>query len=676
MYLCKMKKLFYFGIFLLFIFGCKHELERPSWNTEVLIPIASSNLNISNIIPDSTTEINENGLISLIFQQKFIDINLDTLIQIDATIDEQTNTLANTSFADVVIADTATIGEAINELPFGSTLLPDGSNNIIPYLPGILNGDTINIDASEYFETMTLYEGTLIVEIKNGYPTEISNINLSLINISNQTIIGNFNFPFIASGETITDSISIAGQTIDENILGVLNNLDINSSNTPVLIDYTDAIITTISLTNLGITEATAIFPEQQLTANLEEHSFELGTAQIDKISIAEGTVKVNVLSTLPNGKMIYNIPSLTKDGIPFSSGDLIVPEATNSNLTTFSFDFEGYVLDLSGKEGRIGGDTVNTIYTESYTYIDYTGTLEEINQTDSFYSFVEFNISPEYTTGFIGQDTITIGPEIIETNLFNFIESGNIDLQSAKMNIELTNFIGADAAIQINNLSALNDINEVSAIFDNTKKHNIARSTVSSFNSTITPTFKTIEIEVDNMLEILPNKINTSASFYINPNGQSNTKDFLYPEYTVDANINLEVPLNIIANNLTFIDTAIINLPNEESYEIEKIYLNIENGFPFDTEIELILLDQNNLVIDTLEINTMISAASIDENNFVTNTTNNTIELNYNSFKNISKLITISKLTTIPTNEYVSLYSNYEIDFKLNAKVSKILGE
>ena len=83
-----------------------------------------------------------------------------------------------------------------------------------------------------------------------------------------------------------------------------------------------------------------------------------MGSAQIKEIGIKQGTVTINVLSTLPNGKMIYNIPSLTKNGIPFTSGDMVVPEATNTNLTAFAFNFEGYVLDLTGQEGRLGGDT------------------------------------------------------------------------------------------------------------------------------------------------------------------------------------------------------------------------------------------------------------------------------------------------------------------------------
>ncbi|GIS07913.1 MAG: hypothetical protein CM15mP112_00250 [Flavobacteriales bacterium] len=52
----------------------------------------------------------------------------------------------------------------------------------------------------------------------------------------------------------------------------------------------------------------------------------------------------------------------------------MIIPQATSNNVTTFIYDFEDYVLDLTGEEGRIGGDTINTIYTEAFTYIDSTG--------------------------------------------------------------------------------------------------------------------------------------------------------------------------------------------------------------------------------------------------------------------------------------------------------------
>jgi len=672
-----MKKIIYIFLGILALFSCKHELELPSWNIDLVIPVVHSRLSINNLISDSTTNIdqNESGIISLIFKEELININLDTLIKIDAIADEQTHTLDSASFADVIISDTATLGESINKIPLLSLVLPNGSSNIIPAIPSIASNDTISINASEYFETMNLYQGTLKLDIKNEYPTDISNISLTLINATNQNIIATFLFPLIPTGTTVSDSVSIAGQILDENLFAILDNMDVNASNGAVLIDYSDAIITTITISDIGITEATAIFPEQQLTETLKEHTFDLGGVQLNEVGIKSGTVTVNVLSTLPNGKMIYNIPSLKKNGVSFSSGDIIIPQATGTELTTFEFNFEGYKLDLTGEENRNGGDTINTIYTESFTFIDYTGTLETINATDSFYSYIEFDLTPEYATGFLGTDTISFGPEIIESDIFDFIQSGSIDFEQADMSINIKNFIGADMGLQINNLSTTNENTEVNASIDNNFIYEINRAS-QNIDNQINSTLTQINFEGDKLLEIFPNKFNTSATFYLNPYGQNVIEDFLYPEFTLDANINIEVPLKVNANNLTLVDTSEIEINEISNYEIQKVFFNIENGFPLDIKLKILLLDLNDIIIDTLVQDINIDAAQVDVNNIVVNNQMTTVEVDYQDFTNVKKVILISSLNTIPNNEYVSLYSNYEIDIAISAKINKLLSK
>ena len=670
-----MKKIIYIFLGILALFSCKHELELPSWNIDLVIPVVHSRLSINNLISDSTTNIdqNESGIISLIFKEELININLDTLIKIDAIADEQTHTLDSASFADVIISDTATLGESINKIPLLSLVLPNGSSNIIPAIPSIASNDTISINASEYFETMNLYQGTLKLDIKNEYPTDISNISLTLINATNQNIIATFLFPLIPTGTTVSDSVSIAGQILDENLFAILDNMDVNASNGAVLIDYSDAIITTITISDIGITEATAIFPEQQLTETLKEHTFDLGGVQLNEVGIKSGTVTVNVLSTLPNGKMIYNIPSLKKNGVSFSSGDIIIPQATGTELTTFEFNFEGYKLDLTGEENRNGGDTINTIYTESFTFIDYTGTLETINATDSFYSYIEFDLTPEYATGFLGTDTISFGPEIIESDIFDFIQSGSIDFEQADMSININNFIGADMGLQITNLSSTNENTEVNASIDNNFIYEINRA--QNIDNQINSTLTQINFEGDKLLEIFPNKFNTSATFYLNPYGQNVIEDFLYPEFTLDANINIEVPLKVNTNNLTLVDTSEIEINEISNYEIQKVFFNIENGFPLDIKLKILLLDVNDIIIDTLVQDINIDAAQVDVNNIVVNNQMTTVEVDYQDFTNVKKAILISSLNTIPNNEYISLYSNYEIDIAISAKINKLLS-
>ena len=679
-----MKNIILISLTIILLSACKHELERPTWNVDMIVPIVHSKMNISNILSDTNISFNENneGFISLVFQQEFIDVNLDTLIKIDAITDEQTHTLDSASFADVIISDTATIGETITEIPFGTILLPDGSTNSIPAIANVASEDTININASEYFQTMTLYEGMLIIEINNGYPTDLSNVSLSLINNTTQSLIATVFFPIIASGNTASDSISIAGQTLDENLLAILHNMDINSSNGPVLINYIDAVTTTITISDIGITEATAIFPEQQLTETIKEHSFDMSGAQIKEIGIKSGTVTIFVLSTLPNGKMIYNIPSLKKNGISFSSGDMLIPEATNTELTAFEFDFQGYILDLSGQDGRIGGDTINTIFTQAYTYIDSTGVLETINYTDSFYSYVEFDVIAEYAKGYLGQDTFEFGPETKELTIFNKINADVFDLEKADLKIKIENFIGAEAEIQINDLSTSNSNTTVLAgndesgntIIDN--NYYVDRAYLTGNGLPINSSMTEIIIDADEMLEIFPDKINTQASFHINPSGIESTDGFIYPDYTIKASMHMEIPLSFIAENLTLVDTNEVTITNQENLEIDKIFISIENGFPLNANLKLILLDDQELVIDTLLAGTTLVAALTDQNNLVSQINNTNIQIDYTNFNNVKKIISQVSFNTTPVDEFISIYNNYSIDITLSAKFSKNISE
>ena len=650
----------------------------------MIVPIAHSEMNISDMI----TEVNSNNisssiasdsLVSLIFSQEIMDMNFDTLVKIDAITDEQTHTLDSASFADVVISDTATIGETINEIPLGTIIFPNGSTNSIPGIPNVVNEDTVNVDASEYFETMTLYKGMLIIEIINGYPTDISNINMSLINSTNLNVIGTFSFPIIPSGTSAKDSISIAGQTLDENIAAILHNIDINASNGPVLINYEDAIITKITVADIGITEATAIFPEQQLTENLKEHSFEMGNAQIKEIGIKSGTVKINVLSTLPNGKMIYNIPSLKKNGVPFTSGDMIIPEATSLELTTFEFDFEGYILDLTGKEGRIGGDTVNTIYTEAYTFIDYTGELVTINHADSFYSYIEFDLTPEYAIGYLGQDIIEFGPDQQEINIFDKISGGTLSLEQANLSLLIENFIGADANVVFNDFNTSNTITGETVSANASilgSVYNINRATLTGGGLPINPTNTEIILDAKEMMEIFPNYINTHSNLYLNPNGEQSTLDFLYPEFPIKASLNLDIPLSFIANNLSFSETMDADLSSDDELEVDELYITIKNGFPLNSTIDIILLDEYNNVIDTLIDDKWITSGNINSENRVISPSETMITITNTNYNNVKKIKVAANFSTASLTEHVNIYSYYTLDLSLSAKFRRILGE
>ena len=676
------------SVLLLFIFiiissSCKHELETPSWDVDIITPLVTTHITIDKInIEDSLLEIqsNDSGLVSLVFNDNLSDINFDSLINIDTQVPGKTERLESINFPTINISDTITLGDLISTIPLGSILFPNGGTASIPSLPNAISSDTFNINASEYFETMTLIDGILIFEIKNKLPTDISNVDCSLINSINQNIIASFNFPLILSGSSQIDTVQLTGLTIDKNIDAVINNIDVNASNGNVSINYSDGLISKIKLKNLQIDEATAYFPKQELSQNLTETSFDLGDAQITEIGIKTGLVNIHLVSTIQDtGRIIYTIPSLSKNGIPFST-EKIVPTTINGESTIYQFNFEDYVLDLKGKSGRIGGDTVNTIYSELYTYIDSTGELVTLNKEDSFYYHTEFIFTPKYALGYLGTDTISIGPEIIESNIFNNIINGELDLDKTDLSIEIENYFGADAIMIFNNLESINSNtgeNSLAGLDQNGNNfighnYNINRAILNSINPepNISASNTSIVLDSDNMLNILPDKINTSFDVYLNPNGPAIVQDFLFTDYPLDASIQLKVPLNIIANNLQLLDTAKIDIDENENIEIEKIFLKIENGFPINCNVNIIFLDNNQNVIDTLFKNQQI-ISGVSEDNLVIEKSISLLESENVNLNNVSRIVFDATFLTEDINNHVSIYNDYSIDFILSAKFS-----
>ncbi len=677
-----MNRLYFIILILALIFSsCKHELETPSWDVDLITPVANTNVSIDQIvIEDSLIEIqtNDSGLVSLFYQSNLDDIDFDSLINIDMIVPGKTERLDSINFDNINISDTISLGELVSTIPLGSILFPNGSSASIPYLPNVISSDTFNVNASDYFETMILSDGYLFFEITNNLPTDISNVSVSLVNSSNLNNIAAFNFPLISSGTSAKDSLSLAGLSIDKNIEAIINNVDVNASNGNITVNYSDNLISKISLKNLQITEATAFFPQQELSKEITETTFDLGDAQITEIGIKTGLVKISLVSTIPDtGRIIYNIPSLKKNGVPFST-EKIVPTTISGESTDYIFDFQDYVLDLTGKDGRLGGDTVNTIYSELITYIDSTGELVTLNQQDSFYYYTEFIFSPEYALGYLGTDTVEFGPEIIKNNIFNNIIGGNIDLNNTNLSVEIDNYFGADANLVFTNLTAENsntgEISTPSVDEDGNNfighEYNINRATLINLaNSNIQSSTTSIRLNADEMLSILPDKITTSLNVYLNPNGQSSTPDFIFPDYPLDASIELEVPLNIIANNLHLRDTTDVDIEQNEDVEVEKVFLKVENGFPIDCNIKMIILDKNQNILDTLFKNQSITSGLL-QNNLVVEKSINILETSALNFEEINNIIFDVKFNTDDVNNHVSIYNDYTIDFLLSIKL------
>jgi hypothetical protein len=677
-------KFFFLLLIVIIVSSCKKELELPTWDVDLIFPIANTKIDIYNIVNDSsiTLEEDNNSLVSLVFEQDLISLDIDSFININEIVGETSTKLDSLKFSRIVIRDTTTLGTLLNDLPFGTTLFPNGSSTTIPYLQSIISNDTVIIDASDYFETMTLTSGDLSLTIRNDFPTDLSNISFTLVNSINQNILGTFTYPLIPSNTLQTQTVSIAGQTIDKDILAILNNVDVNESNGNVTIDYQDAIKTKLVLENIKIFEATAYFPDQEISQKLQEHVFDLKGAQIHEIGIKEGSVSIYAISTIQDtGRIVFNIPSLKKNGIEFTTEN-IVPPTTNGQFSQFDFNFDEYILDLTGEENRIGGDTINTIYTEFFSYIDSTGELVTLNQSDSFYYYTEFNIIPEYAKGYLGRDTIEFGLESIELNQFNNILSGDIDFESVKLNVFIENFVGANGQLTFFDLNSENtedgtivdigiDENTGNNIINN--NYLIDAATLSNNSLPIISSLNNIKTDANLLLDILPNQINYSGEFILNNQNIIDFNQFIYLDNIVNSNINIKLPLSIIANRIILKDTIEIN--NTNNLEFNKLYLKILNGFPLSAVSNLVSLDENKILIDSI-INDYIVPSAIIVDNLVSQKSETTLEISNLQISDVSFLVFTTELSTSNINDFVDIYSDYNLEVILSGEIIQTLGQ
>jgi len=283
---------------------------------------------------------------------------------------------------------------------------------------------------------------------------------------------------------------------------------------------------------------------------------------------------------------------------------------------------------------------------------------------------------------GYFGQDNITVGPDSSSIDLFNKITAGIIDISQLSANFELINGIGVDAQIQINQISVNDPLNNQLNLGHSIIGQNININRAFQSGNTITPSIFSTTFDQNNsnivaMIEAMPNQMNYGMQLQINPLGNvSGHNDFVYKEHPFQVNLDLLMPLDLIANNLTLQDTIDININDTGAINYGSLYIEIDNGFPIEAQLLLSIENGNN---DLLSPNT-INAAAIDLNGSVVGSTisQHTLDLSSNdieALKTNKKLILTIIFNTADPSNYITLYDFYELNFKISTQFNSTIN-
>jgi hypothetical protein len=415
---------------------------------------------------------------------------------------------------------------------------------------------------------------------------------------------------------------------------------------------------------------------------SISETTYNLGGPQLRKIIIKRGFVNYTVKSKI-NEKthFVYQIPCAKLNGVPFQV-DVEVPAEIGSTpgLYNQTFDLSGYEIDLTG----LNHNRVNTIYTSLTASISNSAAGPvTVSNTDSLIIENKFyDLFPYYAKGYFGNNTFNVGPEQTAFTLFNRIVDGSIKLEDVDFQLKLENPIGLDARIFINNLTSINSrIGNSIPLANSIINSAININRAAESGTSVYPTYANFPLTPSNsnikpMIENLPDQFGYSMQIITNPMGNvSGSNDFIYSDQLLKAKLNMEIPLSLIATNLTLVDTLDLNIQaNSGSQNLHSgnITLVANNGFPFDAGIQLYMLDDYNNIKDSLYLNAnTIVQGLLNANLRVTNKKTTKLitpvdEAKMDLLYHTKKVMLKVKFNTASQSQYVKIYSDYSIDIQI----------
>ena len=613
----------------LFLGACRPDRDPAQWDVDALTPILNSRLDINDMVEDSLLQSYSDGLIHIVYRHKLADFKFERINESFNKDFFNTVKLQNINLGTRVVQNSISMGKlALRSGAAGAiVVINNGSDAAVPPLDGF-GPYGFTLDASQYFESMTLQDGWLVVKIFNEFPVEITNFQYSIKNLSGGPDIMNRTVASIAPNSLYADSVQLTNNIVVEGkIRATIQNIDSpGSMGVDVPIDTSDVLDITVTIKKLDPVQATAIFPNQALLEQTENTEIENFPGQLTHMVVESGKMFIDATSTIEDKIVLeYNIPPAVNNGIALGFNE-IVPAAAAGSFATHRAekDISGYTVDLTGEPGS---GLYNTFYTETNARIDSSGNLITLSLQDSV--FLKTGISgllASRSYGYLGKDTLQV-QESSAVQLFDILtEAEQLKLEDVSLNLEVESYIGAPLDTVFNELSTRKNSSPGQNITWTLLGQDleIPAATENRPGDRPTPGLLQIPINTSNsniaeLLESQPDIMELDLNAYLNGNLPVYVFDqFIYRDYGISAYLSTEIPMNMAFQNLLFRDTSTFSYagldPNDQLQSGELVLIG-NNAFPFSVGVDMILLDQDGSRIGELTSSELLDPAQLDAN-------------------------------------------------------------
>lgn len=456
---------------------------------------------------------------------------------------------------------------------------------------------------------------------------------------------------------------------------------DFSVTNIDSLVDLLDTSVSNVFIAPISIQlNPGSTIPPISNTIKLGSGDIQLRNALLKK-----GKLAVQARNRLTNGiTYTYTIPSATLNGVVFTK-NIFVSAASNGvpAVTLDTFDLSGYFLNMTGN-----GTQFNRINYNLSGVTDPSGSSVLLFSGDTVLnvSSTFIDVLPYVVRGYFGTTSFSDNTGSENVGVFDIVQSGNIYLDEATLDITFRNYLGTELQANFNRLAGYNYLNGQQLLLQSPdligRTFNFNRSVETGNNSQPVQPFVT-SVSLDNsnsnlkyFLENMPSYFDYGINGVFCPLGNiSGSNDFIYSDYLLETNLKFTLPLKLAVSNLLLVDTVPFNFTDTTATEnilSGNFKLIAENAFPLEFDVELQLLDSNNVLLETIIAPSTIAQANMDITTATVISPKSSV-LNipwYNTtndhLKRATKIRISARINTYNQPNLVEFYSNYFLNLKL----------
>lgn len=304
-------------------------------------------------------------------------------------------------------------------------------------------------------------------------------------------------------------------------------------------------------------------------------------------------------------GKLIFHLDSMLQQAI---NVNIDIPQATLGDLplheeiilqtlTSFTdtIDLSGYTLDLTGY-----GDEVNRLEIK----YDARRLLDSLPTILENFSVSLQDVVFDYADGFFGTKNFSIKTDTISLQFLKNWTEGTIYINNPEIGVTLHNDFGMPFFLELSNFQAENTVLSVpisGTVFTDSIAVSFLTDSLSIGSATTEVAIDSSNSNIENVIAFSPQNITYQLMLSVNSTSNNMSPSFLYDSSELVGNVQLKLPFQGRIDNLILQDTFDLDINTIEELTKADFTLTVTNTFPVNAQIQVLFVDTDFQVIDSL---------------------------------------------------------------------------